>query len=235
VNLGKVYGKHHFPRIDPSKNAGWGSAPTDASFSSALTPVEQRRVWAVIDVSLQLATQGGVVGANFIMSQIMSSLAAEIDRAAVNGSGADGEPVGILNHPDVTVDDDSEGIIAIFPRLNALERGIADNYGEFDELRMLAAPDVREQLKNTQAFSGSGSQWNEFLPGRKGATPHIPNGAAIVGAFNQLVLAYWGEVHVLWNPFSEDIEGMGRLTAWMPADVAVTRPKSFAAITGITG
>jgi hypothetical protein len=54
--------------------------------------------------------------------------------------------------------------------------------------------------------------------------------AIIFGNWKDLILATWGGIEFLVNPYSRDTEGLIRINAWTFYDVLVRRPQSFAAM-----
>ncbi len=238
-HLGVRSGDVHLPAIDRSKAAGWGTAPQDVEPGTPLNLIEPKRVWATVVVSTQLVKQTGISGAAFVEAQLLAAIGSALDRAAINGSGDNGEPVGILNDGSVTDATPGTASGPNFARIVGMEKGIADAFGEVsDKLTLICAPDVRAKMRLVDTDSPTSdafrtSIWDSCKDFARIATPHAPDGSLILGDLSQLVIGHWGTVDILVNPYSQDTEGFVRLTATMYADVIALRPESFAFETGI--
>lgn len=85
---------HELPSIDPALKAGWQTTPELAAVLDRCL-MTQRRLACRLTFSNQLAKQAPDVAVAFVESQLYSGLAHELERAALLGSGADGQPVGL--------------------------------------------------------------------------------------------------------------------------------------------
>src|SRR5690606_27444867 len=95
----------NFPRARADIHAEWlsetaAAAPADLSFAGL--PLAPRRIAASIRVSTELLAQGDVIEP-FLRMELTRALAAEIQRAAVAGTGAVHEPLGIINTPGIAM------------------------------------------------------------------------------------------------------------------------------------
>ncbi len=225
VNLGITAGEQHLPAIDLSQRAAWGGSAENVEPSTPLALVKPLRVSATISVSTMMVRQSGLIGSEFVMRQLNAALGAAVDHAALAGDGTGGSPTGVLNDSDITDEGGTGGIT--LARLADMERTVADAYGEIGEFSMVMAPDVRETMRTTPTSGTEGEMLWPTFSYRKIATPHMPDGALIVGDLSQLVIPFWGGIEVIVNPYSRDNEGVVRLTANLFADVIALRPESF--------
>ena len=229
VNFGLFAGTQSIPSdVDRTKRGGWGNTPPDVEPDTALANVSPKRVWAQVTVSEQLVKQGGIAGAELVNRQLFRALSVEIDRAAFSGDGANGEPVGL-------VEDSAVPVLAGGPaapsmvRIAAMEAAIADAEAENRTLTLACSPDVRKHMRNASALSGGTerSLWEAAADFNRLSTPRLPAATMVLGNFSELVIAHWGAMTVLVNPYSRDIEGFVRLTVSMQADVIARVPNAF--------
>jgi HK97 family phage major capsid protein len=226
LNLGVQSGNHQLACIDRSKAGSWGSTPADVAPATPLVLLQPKRVWASIVVSTRLIRQSGMAGAALVEGQLLAAIGSAIDRAAIQGTGLDGEPVGLLTDPAIQSVDTTT---FTFEKFAEMERLIGEGYGEVSgELAFLMDPELREDLKTQSRVPDTGgpSIW-EAIDCTKLATPFCPAQKQILGDFSQLAIGHWGAVDLLVNPFSLDDQGFVRLTASMHADIIAARPESF--------
>jgi hypothetical protein len=213
---------HELPAIDPTLRAGW---QTTAELAAVLSRclMSQRRLSARVTFSNQLARQSPDVSIAYIEAQLYSAIAAELERAALLGSGAFGEPCGLLLEPSVETLDRAVGSAAFAEA----EQLIADSFHE-GELSVLTSPAARRTLRGTVYEL---SAWGPELP--KFVSPHLkdagntPGDVAVVGSFAELIVGTWGGISLLANPYSRDIEGFTSYLFELQCDIISLRPASF--------
>jgi HK97 family phage major capsid protein len=153
-----------------------------------------------------------------------------LDRAAIQGSGTEGEPLGLTSALTGT----SAASVA-WSDLLAAEQSLAEAHVE--PSAWIAAPAVSTLLRTRERTTGSGPIWTDRkvdgLPAY--ATGHVPAATAICGDFSALSLLVWGDgVEVAADPNTYFSSGKVVLRAMVRADVAITRPTSFEVLDSIT-
>ncbi len=162
-------------------------------------------------------------------------LAQALDSAALNGSGAGAEPLGILKTPnigkiaaatdfsDTTADliaalelDDVTGTTAFLtnPTVMKMVRKIkdADNH----------------VIPASELFHAQRVETSTQVPSNIGAD--ADKSALIYGQWGELYLGYWSAVDILINPYHPDVASNGGalLHAFLDADVTVRHTEAFA-------
>lgn len=222
MNFGPATHEQNIHSIDPLKAAGWGTAPANVQPETLLSTLEPKRVWAIITVSRQLAIQAGLVGSAMVLRQIHSAIANAIDHAVFNGTGEDGEPRGILHDADIPREViNADTALATGQFFDSI-KDTADAGHEPSHIVMSTA--LRRELQGFEPW-----QLERNMPPAS-ATRHLPGRSLVTGDWRELVVAHWGEVRVLVNPYSEDAEGNIRITATMYCDIIPARPDAFAIV-----
>ena len=71
---------------------------------------------------------------------------------------------------------------------------------------------------------------NNLVKGTSGAVCS----AMLFGDFSQVILAYWGGLDLMMDPYSNGTSGGRRVIALLDCDIAIRRAASFAAIKDAT-
>lgn len=216
---------------------------TSATFDQiALTP---KTVGAYTELSRKLLQQSSIGMEQFVLNELTRVLALEIDRVALNGSGAANQPLGILNVPGIgSVAGGTNGAAPIWKHIVDLETEIADANADVGALKYLTNAKVRGKLKQTEitpnsgrfVFDGSSMNGYETLISNqvpksltKGTGADLS--AIVFGNFADLIIGMWGGLDLQVNPYSLDKKGAVRVTAFQDVDTVVRHPESFAAMT----
>ena len=119
----------------------------------------------------------------------------------------------------------------------AVMKSNADRLGT---MGYLADPDVLGYAESVPRFTNTGipiydngkigmfpAEWSNQVP------LNVADHQVIFGAFNQALFGEWGALELLVNPFSEDKEGIVRITTHDFIDFQVKQPKAFAKSTDV--
>lgn len=219
------------------------SSPTFSAKS--LSP---HRLPVFAEYSRQLLAQTGNASVEaFLRNDLGGQIARRQDLMALTGSGASNQPTGVLSTSGIgSVAGGTNGAIPTWANLVDLETLVATANADDGNLAYVFTPGVRGKLKKTLVDPGSGlyiwpansSEINGYkavvsaqVPSTltKGSASGIAH-AIIFGNWADLILASWGGIEFLINPYSRDTEGLIRINAWTFYDVLVRRPQSFAAM-----
>jgi HK97 family phage major capsid protein len=252
--FGGLTGNVNFPRSKPGLTAEWLSETATAAGSDeklAQMDLAPKRVTAFIDVSDLLLIQGEAIEP-FLRAELLAALAVEIQQKAINGSGANSQPLGLLNTPGIaTVVGGPSGAAPTYTNVSDLEYAVT-GIGKADRghLGWLASPLGRKKLRQTPMFAnGSQPIWSEreaaaLLGHLAGVTPSVPDAlskgtavascsALVFGEFSELFLALWGpgvRVYAIRDT-ANFVTGKRRLFATAYVDSGIRTPTAFAAMT----
>jgi HK97 family phage major capsid protein len=220
-------------------------------------------VGSVTFVPHTIAVQTGVtrwmddVGApgfiEWLYDDLAKSIAVAVDAAAINGTAANNQPIGLLNAAGVpaftlTADTGNGGAPSYFDCCN-MEQAAANLNADAPAdavMGWLTSPNGRSKLRRTDisgAFSGTSGRpvWddelNTVIGSRAMATTNCPSNltkgtgtalsALIFGDWRDLAVNLFDAVDVLLNPYAITTSGFYGLYAYQEVDVQVLRPNSF--------
>lgn len=247
-----LVGNLDLPKLTDSATAGWVAentalTPSNQAFGKvSLTP---KHCGAITELSRNMLQQPSIDVENLVRADFAQILAAAVDVAAINGSGAGAEPQGILGTADI-------GDIAMGANGGALTADkVRDLIGTVDDanagegaLSFLTNTKVKTaalKLKDGQGqylglptvFGGAPSAFSNNVPSNltKGTSVGVCS-PLIYGNWSDLILAYWSELDILVNPFEATAYAKGnvQIRAFVTMDAAVRHPESFAAIQDLT-
>jgi len=224
-------GNLDLPRLTSGPSAVWvneeeSTTASDATFDKV--SLKPKTVSGEMYLSRRLQLQNGVALENVLRSDLAFVLAQALDKAAIHGTSAAKQPVGLLaavakdataetELSDIAADliaalevDDVTGTTAFLtnPALLATVRKLKDTTG-----RLIPASEV---------FHGERVQASNQVAAVATKNP------LIFGAWSNLMVGYWSGVDILANPYSDASKGGLRLHDFLDADIAVRHPEAFA-------
>ncbi|MDR4467538.1 MAG: phage major capsid protein [Nitrospira sp.] len=233
-----LVGDQAIPKITQKSTPQWVSTegtqvtPSQPTLSQiAMTP---KTIGDVIQFSRQLAKQANaprVVG-----RELLRTLGTSLNQAVISGSGASGQPLGLLNTVGVQTQSGStlNAGVSTMKRKSA-EANVADEHISF-----LSTPAVRELLEGRERAAGGGSfVWDkdQVADRRAFVSTDVPTATMICGDFSLIYLGIWGKGFVLEvNPFDPSGFKTGTIQARMlvTCDIAVLHPNGFVVASSIT-
>lgn len=223
------------PKQDGGATAYWLAedeevSSSDQSFGQiGLTP---HRLVGDTAYSKQLLAQSSISVESFVRDDLMRVLAIAKDLAGINGSGVDGEPLGILNTTGINTV--TFGAAATFAKMIEFETEVATDNADVGNMAYLTTPATRGKLKSKSVDTGSGVfVWmNNMVNGyRAEATNQVPSNKVIFGNWADAMFADWDGMDVVVDPYSLKKKGQIEVTITLMTDFAVRHAESFAAST----
>ncbi len=256
-----LVGKVAIPRQTASASHYWlaeNGEPTESQPAFDQVPMSPKTLGAYSDISRRMVLQSSIDIGAFVMADLRTSLGQELDRVILNGSGADNEPLGILNNTDVQlIELGTDGAALTWPDLVNLETIVASENADESRAAYVTTRQVRGKLQMTQEIAAPGANFiwknapqreliGEGLIGgtRAVATTHMPSdltkgtgtdlSSMIYGAWQDLVIGQWGGgIELLVDPYSMSTSGAMRIVAMTDVDFAVRHPESFVRVKDI--
>jgi HK97 family phage major capsid protein len=235
------------PRQSGTTTMYWiteGNAPTESNPTIDNISLVPKTVGGFTDFSRKFLMQTGMDAEMFVREDLTTSLALEIDRVAINGSGSGAEPTGILQNSGITtLALGTNGAAPTWDAVVQLEEGVAVANADLGTLAYLTNSKVRSKLKRTQLFTGTNGMpiWDgdgELNGYRAAASQQVPSNlvkgtsgavcsAIIFGDWSQLIVGFWSGVDVLVDPYTGGTAGNVRVVTLQDADVKVRHNESF--------
>jgi len=252
--LSGLVGDIAIPKMTGGATAYWvseGMAPTESQQAFAQVGMTPKTVGAITDISRKLLLQASLSVEALVRDDLATVVALAIDYAAINGSGANGEPTGILNTPGVgLVELGENGGPPTYAKIVELWSKVATQNADVGALAFLTNAKVIATLASTPKVSGYPAYIIEDLPGPDGMTKclalpcavsnQVPSNltkgtgtnlsAMIFGNWKDLIIGEWGALDVMVDPYTQGASGTVRVRVLQDVDIAIRHPQSFAVI-----
>jgi len=237
-------GDTSLPKQTGAATAEWLTTETDATTESEQTfaqlPLSPKTVAAYTELSRQLMLQSAPAAEGIVMSDLAAVVSLGLDAAAINGSGASGQPEGLLQTTGIgAASGTSLGYSSILEcqsdtlAANALINLAAVGYVTTTSVASLLMQRVKFTSTDSPIWEGSMSD-GSVVGYRAMSSQQIPASTLIFGDWSQMVVGEWGVLEVEANPFANFKAGITGIRAFYTADVAIRHPASFCAISSIT-
>lgn len=179
-----------------------------------------------------------------IRRDMNAAVQTELDRAILMGSGANGEPLGIISGAaDYGITETAVGAAASWAAFRAAAVAFMDGnlVKSPGDIRMGFNPEIWADLDDALIAGTAVSQWDRLVKhvpaGQIALAPTLPEGTAVLttntGGIAPFYVGIWGGLDLIRDPFSDAQSGTLRLTALMTADVTVARGSQLAILTSI--
>jgi HK97 family phage major capsid protein len=239
-----LVGNVTIPRQVAAGSAYWLLNETTAITASQLTlgqlAFSPKTVGALTEVTRLLLMQSSPSAEALIMNDLASVLGLAIDAAAINGSGASGQPLGVLNTSGVgAVSGTSLGYAGVLE----LQTDVETSNVEAEQCGYLAAPLVAGKLMQRQRFANTdspvwaGSVRKATMAGcRALSTNQMPAGTIAFGDWTQLLIASWGvlELKATDSHDSNFAAGITTIRAMVSVDIGIRNAGAFSVATSVT-
>ncbi len=230
-----------------AENPGSDVALSDATVGQVLLAPKAGQ--SATSYTRQLLAQSSISVEQFVRNDISLAAALGIDSAAINGSGSNNQPTGILNTAGIgSVAGGTNGAAPTYDDVVDLETEIALDNADIGTMAYLSTPGVRGKLKKTQEFSSTNGKavWTGGKEGEvNGYSAHVSTQvpsdldkgtatgvchAIIFGVWSQLLIGYWGAMEVVVDPYTKKRQGLIEVANFQMVGVAVRHAEAFAAM-----
>ncbi|MEM9899908.1 MAG: phage major capsid protein [Pseudomonadota bacterium] len=265
INIG--VGAAEWPVVTSSVSAGWAdgetaNVPGPVAFETTDRALKPDQTMGVqMRITRKALKQSGAALETAIRRDMNSAMAQELDRAVFLGSGASGEPLGIVPGAAAygITDTDKAGPPTYQGFLDEVVAFMSGNLiTSASDIRVLIRPELFGFLENTinevlQITEYERMAW--LMVGRRGAPGTFPNGinatsnalpvptgsptatqmvfTTSTGGVAPIFVGAWGAVDLIRDPFSDAQSGGLRLTALSTMDVTVARPAQLRILSGL--
>lgn len=178
-----------------------------------------------------------------IRRDMNAAVQTELDRAILMGSGANGEPLGIVTGAATYgIASTAAGAASWAGFRTASVAFMNGNLVKSPgDIRVAFDPAIWADLDDDLIAGTAVSQWDRLtkhIPASQIAlAPTLPDGTAVMttntGGIAPFYVGIWGGLDVIRDPYSDAQSGTLRLTALMTADVTVARGSQIAILTGL--
>jgi HK97 family phage major capsid protein len=224
--------------ISIPKQSGAGTAAWLSAETSTVTAADQtftavtlnpKNVAADTQISRQAILQANPSIEMLVMNDLVADLALAIDLGAIDGSGASGQPTGILNTSGIGA---VAGTSLDWSTVVEFETDVAAANADLGSMNYLTNASVRGLLKTRAKDAGSGLFLMEggSMNGYPVAVSNqVPASTMIFGSFNQLIMGFWGVLDLMVNPYLLAATRYVVIHSTQTVDVAVRHAAAFSA------
>lgn len=255
-----LVGNVTIPRQDTASSAYWispeGSDITESEATFDLISMTPRTLGAYSMMTRQMMMQSTPDIEMLVREDLAAVMALAVDLGCISGTGANGQPTGILNHSGIqSVPLGTNGGPITFDALVALETLLTEQNVDETNLAYLTNAKLIGELKLLKDTTGR-YLWTQYTGNSFPATgtPGEVNGykvarsnqvasnltkgtgtglsAVIFANWSELIIGEWGVMEIVPNPYGAGFKsGSIEIRAMQSLDINLRHPVSFAAIT----
>lgn len=241
--LSGLQGSITVPRQSAAATGYWLSTETTQITPSNQTFVQMamspKNVGAYTEISRQLLLQSSPGAEGIVTDDLAQVVALAADLAALEGSGAAGQPTGISNTSGIgSVSGTSLGYAGVLEfQTDVATSNVTPLRGGYVTTATVAA---KLMQRFTNATYGSnplwqGNVWDGMVSGFGAMTSNqLTADSMIFGDWQELVIGEWGVLEVEVNPYANFQAGIIGVRAIYSMDVGVRRPFAFSRSVSIT-
>jgi len=256
--LGIDSGAVEWPVTTSSVSAGWAASETGNVAGPTVYATTDRSMSPDHNLGIQMRItrktlkQSGTALEQAVRRDMNSALSMEMDKAVFLGTGANGQPLGVITGAGTYGITDTD--LAGAPTWAAFRAAVvrfmtANAAGSPGAVRLMIRPEVWSDLDDALITGTAVSQWERLtrnIPaGNIAMTTNglsAPSGTPLAtqsllttaaGGVAPIFVGAWGAVDVIRDPFSDAQSGGLRITALATMDVTVARPAQLQIVSGI--
>ena len=224
------------PRQTAATTAYWFNSESADITSESNPTVDQvtlnpKSVGAYTDVSRKLLLQATPSAETLVRNDLAKVLALAIDLAGLAGTGANGQPTGVIETDGIGGTNWATANTPTWAEIVGMETAVDLANALEGEAAYLMGATLVGKLKTTSKDTGSG----QFLANGMETngypiinTNQLSAGRAIFGIGSDLIVGMWGGLDLTVDKITGSLRGTLRLIAIQDVDIAVRRAASFA-------
>lgn len=231
--MGGLQGNIEIPKQVAAAQGYWVGEDGDATESNldlgqiSLSP---KTVAAYSEITRKLMVQSSLDVEALVRADLAKALALTIDKAGYYGTGSANQPLGIANHTGINAVNFA-AVQPTFAELVEMETQVALDNADVASMAYVGNAAFRGYCKTALKFPGvagtilePGNTVNGY---RAEVTNQIETGDVFMGNFSDLLVAMWGGLELLVDPYSNSKKGRLRVVVFQDVDFALRRTQSF--------
>jgi HK97 family phage major capsid protein/HK97 family phage prohead protease len=235
--LSGLQGNVAIPKQTGTATAYWiaeGGDTTASELGLGLIELKPKTVSAKTAYTRQMLLQGNPDIEALVMNDLAANIALAIDKAAISGTGAAGQPLGVLNTTGINGVDCSAGLT--WAKVVDFDTQIANSNADIDNMNFISGASVTGKLKTTLK-STNGSEHllekGEINGYKHTRTNQVAASTLLFGDFSQMITGLWGGLDIMIDPYEKADSGGIVIRAFQSVDIGVKYPEAFTASTNI--
>lgn len=237
-----MVGNVTIPRQTAAATAVWlaneASTATESQQTLGQLALSPKTVGAYTEISRQLMLQSSPDAEAMVTSDLGSVCSLAVDVGALRGSGASGEPTGIVNTAGIgAVTGTSLAYAGILEFQTDVATGnvmpVAGGYATTPAVAALMMQRVK--FASTASPLWEGNVWDGVMAGFGAmSTNQMTAASMLFGDWAQVVIAEWGVLQIEVNPYANFQAGIIGVRAMVSVDVGLRYAAAFSLATSIT-
>lgn len=237
-SMGGLVGNVDIPKQTGGATAYWvgeGSSAKEATPTIGQVAMSPKTVGAYTDITRRLLKQSTPDAEMIVRNDLVAAIAQAIDLGGYYGTGADHQPLGLVNYTGVN----GVAFAATNPthaEIVQMETEIASDNADINSMAYVCNAKLRGYAKTTPKFSSgssvaaAGTIWepgNTMNGYSAEVTNQIATGDVIFGNFADLIVGLWGGLDLTVDPYTMSTSGGLRIVAFQDVDFVLRRTESF--------
>lgn len=232
-----------------------GNAPTESQQTIGQVPLTPKTAGAYTDFTRRLLLQASIAVELFVRMDLARVMGLVVQDGAFNGTGSSNQPYGLSNISGIgSVAMGTNGGAPTYDMAVDMETAVANANADVGNLAYVTNTKVRGKLRKTQEFSSTNGKpvWTsgrergigEVLGYDAYVTNTIPSNltkgtasgicsAAFFGNWSDFIMAMWGGLDLMLDPYANSTSGGKRVIALQDVDFNVRNVGSFCAVKDI--
>jgi HK97 family phage major capsid protein len=223
------------PKKLTAANASWisteGGDATESEMTVGSIRLSPKTLGAYTDITRSLLLQDSIDTENLVRDDLIQALGLAMDKACLEGTGANGQPTGILNTTGVNQVANFAAANPTFAEVVGLETAVAEDNALMGNLAYILGAGMYGALKTTEKATGTaqfvadGSVMNGY---RSILSNQATAGNLYFGNFSDVLIGLFGGLDLTIDPYTHSKSGTIRVVALQSMDVAIRHAQSFA-------
>lgn len=243
TRLPGLVGNVTIPKMTAGNTGYWladeNTAITESQPTIGQLALAPKNVAALTEISHQLMQQSTPEAEMLVMSSIARDLGLAVDVGVLRGSGSSGQPTGIVNTASIgSVSGTSLAAAGVLEfqsdvaSANALMPGCGYVTTPVVAADMMITPEL-PSTGTTRLWQGNLMEGSMF--GFRAMTSNQMSAATMLfGWWPSVVLAEWGVLELMVNPYSDFTRGLSAVRGWYTVDVGVRYAGAWSYASSIT-
>lgn len=239
-----LVGNVTLPKATAAATAYWLANETTQITESQPTlgqiTLSPKTVGAYTEISRRLILQSSPAAEDVVRNDLLRVIAVAVDAAVLNGSGASGQPTGLLGTAGIgSVTGTSLDYAKVLEfQTDVAAANIAGDpatTGYVATTTVAALMQQRVRFANTASPLWEGSTLDGTVVGfRAMSSNQCPASHLIFGDWSQIIVGEWGSLELVVNPYADFPAGIIGVRAMHSIDVGVRHPAAFSVATSVT-
>lgn len=240
--LSGLVGSVTIPRQSASATAVWlaneASTLTESQQTFVQVALTPKNVGAYTEISRQLLLQSVPGAEGIVTGDLAAVVATAADLAVLNGSGASGQPLGIIGTAGIG---GVTGTSLAYAGILEFQTDVAGSNVMPAAGGYVTTPAVASLMMQRVKFTSTasplweGNVWDGAMSGFPAMSSNqVPAANMLFGDWSEAVVAEWGVLEIAVNPYANFQAGIIGVRSIYSMDVGVKRPFAFSLATSIT-